>query len=66
MKICDLGWAIDNIKAKRRTFCGIYDYMSPEMIFDKDYDFTIDIWALGILLYYLLHGHTPFIAKIID
>ena len=34
--------------------------MAPEMIFDKKYDYRVDIWALGILLYELLHGYAPF------
>lgn len=34
--------------------------MAPEMIFDQEYDYRIDIWALGILLHELLHGFAPF------
>lgn len=34
--------------------------MSPEMIFGRDYDGRIDVWALGILLYEMLHGNAPF------
>jgi len=34
--------------------------MSPEVIFGKDHDFKVDIWCLGILLYEMLHGSTPF------
>ena len=34
--------------------------MAPEMINGLSYDYTIDIWALGILLYELLHGFSPF------
>ncbi len=37
--------------------------MAPEMVFEKEYNFSIDIWALGILLYELLHGYAPFPAK---
>ena len=37
--------------------------MAPEIIFDKQYDFRIDIWALGVLLYELLHGQAPFKGK---
>ena len=48
---------------KRKTFCGTYEYMAPEMVFEPEYSYTIDIWALGILRYELLHGYAPFPAK---
>lgn len=66
VKICDLGWATDNITTKRKTFCGTYEYMAPEMVFEQEYNFTIDVWALGVLLYELLHGFAPFPAKSLD
>lgn len=34
--------------------------MAPEIIFEKKYDSRVDIWALGILLYEMLHGFAPF------
>lgn len=37
--------------------------MAPEMVFEKEYNYSIDVWALGILLYELLHGFAPFPAK---
>lgn len=61
VKLCDFGWAIRIGQGERRkTFCGTYEYMSPEMIKDKGYDKAIDVWALGILLYEMLHGYSPF------
>jgi serine/threonine protein kinase len=60
IKICDLGWIVEGINLPHSTFCGTYEYMAPEMLFEKDYDHRIDIWALGVLLYELLHGFAPF------
>ena len=34
--------------------------MAPEMIQRKAYDRSIDTWALGVLLYELIHGKAPF------
>ncbi len=34
--------------------------MSPEMIQNRPYDYKIDIWALGILLFELIAGNAPF------
>jgi len=37
--------------------------MAPEMVFREPYDFRIDVWALGILLFELIHGKAPFKGK---
>ena len=36
------------------------------MVFEQEYNFSIDNWALGVLLYELLHGYAPFPAKNLD
>jgi len=60
IKVCDFGWSAEADNAKRQTFCGTIDYMAPEMIKNLPYDYHIDIWSLGVLLYELLHGKAPF------
>ena len=35
-------------------------YMPPEMIKNEDYDFSVDIWSMGVVLYAITHGHLPF------
>jgi len=49
--------------SSRSTFCGTYEYMSPEVVFKKPYNANIDVWSLGILLYELITGGSPFRAK---
>ena len=36
--------------------------MAPEIVSQSNYDKSIDVWSLGILLYELIHGYSPFRA----
>ena len=47
----------------RVTFCGTVEYMAPETVKNEGYDFSIDVWSLGVLLYELIHSHSPFVVK---
>jgi serine/threonine protein kinase len=60
-KLCDFGWSVilkDN--SSRNTFCGTIEYMAPEIINNEQYDKSIDIWSLGVLLFEMIHGFNPF------
>jgi serine/threonine protein kinase len=57
VKLCDFGWSCEVEKDEVRTsVCGTYEYMSPEVVFERRHDFKVDIWCLGILLYEFLTG----------
>ena len=64
IKICDFGWTVNSLEGSRSTFCGTYEYMAPEMIKESPYDLTVDAWSLGVMLYELVHGYSPFRAKL--
>ena len=61
-KICDFGWCAEG-NSERSTYCGTLDYMAPEILKGFQYTNSVDVWALGVLLYEMLHGCPPFNAK---
>jgi serum/glucocorticoid-regulated kinase 2 len=45
------------------SFCGTAEYLSPEVIIGNGHDHTVDWWTLGILLFELIIGITPFFHR---
>ncbi|KAG7396093.1 hypothetical protein PHYBOEH_002795 [Phytophthora boehmeriae] len=64
IQLADFGWSSANVTAanRRDTLCGTLDYLSPEMIRGDKYDESVDIWAVGIIMFELLVGKPPFMA----
>ena len=62
VKLCDFGLVgvLNKENPFRVTICGTFDYMAPEMIKEEPYNCGVDVWALGIILYELIHGYCPF------
>ena len=56
LKIIDLGLATSFEHGKIKKFCGTIKFMAPEIIGNKMYDQSVDLWACGIILFLLCSG----------
>ncbi len=51
---------------KTTTPCGTVGYTAPEIVKDEKYSKSVDMWALGCVLYTLLCGFPPFYDESIE
>ena len=61
--LADFGWSNFSDGGVRKTFCGTPEYIAPEMLLKKGHDTRVDIWSVGVLMFELLAGYSPFVAK---
>ncbi|OAL45733.1 calcium/calmodulin-dependent protein kinase type 2 [Pyrenochaeta sp. DS3sAY3a] len=60
IKVADFGLSKVIWDSQTMTPCGTVGYTAPEIVKDERYSKSVDMWALGCVLYTLLCGFPPF------
>jgi serine/threonine protein kinase len=66
VKLTDFGLSaegIDDSNSLAYTFCGTASYLAPEIILNQGYNKAVDYWGLGVLLFEMITGVSPFLAE---
>ncbi|CDR40483.1 RHTO0S05e04038g1_1 [Rhodotorula toruloides] len=64
--LCDFGLSKPDLPsdALTNTFCGTTEYLAPEVLLDDNgYSKIVDFWSLGVLLFEMCCGWSPFYAE---
>lgn len=62
IKITDFGFSKE-VPDVTWTLCGTPDYIAPEVVASKPYNMSVDWWSLGVLIFEMLTGYTPFYSN---
>ncbi|CAF4390334.1 unnamed protein product, partial [Rotaria sp. Silwood2] len=62
LKIADFGLCKEGIGygGTTSTFCGTPEFLAPEVLTESSYTRAVDWWGLGVLIYEMLVGESPF------
>lgn len=63
--LCDFGLSKANLNndGTTNTFCGTTEYLAPEVLLDETgYTKMVDFWSLGVLIFEMCCGWSPFYA----
>uniref|UniRef100_A0A3B3ZH70 protein kinase C n=1 Tax=Periophthalmus magnuspinnatus TaxID=409849 RepID=A0A3B3ZH70_9GOBI len=62
VRIADFGLCKEGMGYGDRTstFCGTPEFLAPEVLTDNNYTRSVDWWGLGVLIYEMLVGESPF------
>uniref|UniRef100_A0A4W5M0S2 protein kinase C n=1 Tax=Hucho hucho TaxID=62062 RepID=A0A4W5M0S2_9TELE len=62
VRIADFGLCKEGMSHGDRTstFCGTPEFLAPEVLTDNNYTRCVDWWGLGVLIYEMLVGESPF------
>uniref|UniRef100_A0AAX7W0X5 Protein kinase C n=1 Tax=Astatotilapia calliptera TaxID=8154 RepID=A0AAX7W0X5_ASTCA len=62
VRIADFGLCKEEMGHGDRTstFCGTPEFLAPEVLTDSNYTRSVDWWGLGVLVYEMLVGESPF------
>jgi len=66
IKIADFGLSKIVWENQTMTPCGTVGYTAPEIVKDERYSKSVDMWAMGCVLYTLLCGFPPFYDESIE
>uniref|UniRef100_A0A8D3DPI7 protein kinase C n=1 Tax=Scophthalmus maximus TaxID=52904 RepID=A0A8D3DPI7_SCOMX len=62
VKIADFGLCKEGMGFRDRTstFCGTPEFLAPEVLTETSYTRAVDWWGLGVLIFEMLVGESPF------
>ncbi|XP_041370542.1 serine/threonine-protein kinase N2-like isoform X2 [Gigantopelta aegis] len=62
LKIADFGLCKESMGFGDRTstFCGTPEFLAPEVLTETSYTRSVDWWGLGVLIYEMMVGESPF------